>query len=238
MFREELVIHDELDRCPYLPGQVSRLPLRWPLRGLDPQQLDERLASGDRRTGLFLYHTRCPNCSACEPIRLDIATFRPDETQRRVLRRGQRELTWQVGEPIADEQRVALYNRHKRERGLMVRGEDSAIDVAGYSRFLVETCCATIEFSAYLGDELVLVAVADRGATALNAVYCYYDPSHPKLSLGTFSVLQHVELCREWGLRYLYLGLYVADSSHMNYKSRYLPHERLIDGRWRAFAKT
>ena len=170
-------------------------------------------------------------------IRLDVDDFRPDATQRRILRRGQRELTWQIGEPIADAPRVALYNRHKRERGLMAPGEETTIDAEAYSRFLVETCCATMEFSLYLGDELVLVAVTDRGATSLNAVYCYYDPSHPKLSLGTFSVLQHVELCRAWKLRYLYLGLYVGACSHMSYKSRYLPHERLIDGRWQRFAR-
>ena len=36
----------------------------------------------------------------------------------------------------------------------------------------------------------------------------------------------------EAGLRYLYLGLYIADCDRMRYKSLFLPHERLIDGRW------
>lgn len=235
--REELVVYDELDRCPYLPGQVSRLPLRWPVHGLNPRQLDDSLASGDRRTGTFLYHTRCPNCQACEPIRLDVEKFHPNETQRRILRRAHRDLNWQIGVPKADEERVALYNRHKRERNLVVPGEDGEIDIESYSRFLVETCCSTFEFSIYLDDQLVLVAVTDRGATSLNAVYCYYDPSHPKLSLGTFAILQQVEFCREWGLKYLYLGLYVADSPHMSYKSQYLPHERMIEGKWREFGR-
>lgn len=233
--QEELLVYDELDRCPYLPGQVSRLPLRWPVGGLSRQQLDDRLAAGDRRTGSFLYHTHCPSCTACEPIRLDVNEFQPDETQRRTLRRGDRQLILRMDEPIADQTRVDLYNRHKRGRGLMVRGEESEVDVDGYGRFLVESCCDTIELSAYLDGRLVLVAVTDRGRHSLNAVYCCFDPSYPKLSLGTYSVLKHVDLCREWGLQYLYLGLYVAASAHMSYKARYLPHERLIAGEWRKF---
>jgi arginine-tRNA-protein transferase len=36
-------------------------------------------------------------------------------------------------------------------------------------------------------------------------------------------------------LRYLYLGLYVADCRHLAYKARFLPHERLVNGEWRRF---
>ena len=43
------------------------------------------------------------------------------------------------------------------------------------------------------------------------------------------------ELCRRWGLRWLYLGLYVADCGSMAYKANYLPHERLDNGRWVSF---
>ncbi len=38
--------------------------------------------------------------------------------------------------------------------------------------------------------------------------------------------------CRTWGLRYLYLGLYIAECPSMAYKATYLPHERLLHGRW------
>jgi arginine-tRNA-protein transferase len=33
-------------------------------------------------------------------------------------------------------------------------------------------------------------------------------------------------------MRYLYLGLYIAESRAMAYKARYRPHQRLQDGRW------
>ena len=64
-------------------------------------------------------------------------------------------------------------------------------------------------------------------------MYCFYDPELAELSLGTYSVLKQVELCRQTGRRYLYLGYYVALSPHMSYKAKFHPHERLIGGRWR-----
>ena len=32
MSRHEKLVHDELESCPYLPGEVARMPLRWQLR--------------------------------------------------------------------------------------------------------------------------------------------------------------------------------------------------------------
>jgi len=68
--------------------------------------------------------------------------------------------------------------------------------------------------------------------SSLSAVYCFYDPDYDALALGTYSILKQVELCRDWGLRYLYLGLYIGDCERMRYKSRFTPHERLLDGSW------
>ena len=54
---------------------------------------------------------------------------------------------------------------------------------------------------------------------------------------GTYSVLKQIELCKSWNLRYLYLGLYIAESERMKYKARFLPHQRLIDGTWQTFGR-
>ncbi|MBL8970836.1 MAG: arginyltransferase, partial [Myxococcales bacterium] len=67
---------------------------------------------------------------------------------------------------------------------------------------------------------------------ALSAVFFYFDHTFEPLSPGVFSILKQLELCRTWGLRYLYLGLYIAECPSMAYKATYLPHERLLHGRW------
>lgn len=229
----ELVVHDAPSPCPYLPEQTSRLPLRLPIRRLRRTELDERLAAGDRRQGLMLYRTACSGCVACEPIRIDVQHFQPGRTQRRIERNGDREIERSIGPLEPTLEKVALYNKHKRGRGLS-SGERS-IDLDGYTAFLGESCCDSFEVRYRVNGRLIGVAVVDRAETSLSAVYFYFDPAHEHRSPGVYSVLKQLELCRRFGLRHLYLGLYIRACPSMAYKGRYLPHERLLDGRWQTF---
>jgi len=229
----ELVVYDKPQRCPYLRDRIARMPLRLPARALDRDELDARLAAGDRRQGFVLYRTACPACRACEPIRLDVSSFVGTRSQQRVLRRGERTLKVDIGPPLLDSRRLWLYNAHKQARGLS--DGQPPIDAEGYRDFLVSTCCDSFELRYRLDGELMGVAIVDRSRHALSAVYCYYDPECERLSIGTYSILKQVELCKSWGLRYLYLGLYIEDCEAMRYKARFSPHERLIDGNWLRF---
>jgi arginine-tRNA-protein transferase len=231
----ELIVYDRLQPCPYLPDRIARMPLRIPARLLVRGELDRRLDSGDRRQGIFLYRTACADCRACEPIRIDVAQFVPNRSQRRALERGDARISVELGDPIADARRVELYNRHKELRGLA--SDREGIDLDGYREFLVVSCCETFELRYVIDGQLIAVALVDRSAEALSAVYCYYDPAFAKLGIGTYSVLKQIELCRSWRLRYLYLGLYIADSERMKYKARFLPHQRRIDGAWHSFER-
>ena len=64
----------------------------------------------------------------------------------------------------------------------------------GYREFLVLSSCATFEVRYLLNNELIGVAVVHRADNALSAVYCYYDPLHAGMSLGSYSILKQVEL--------------------------------------------
>src|SRR4051794_35679186 len=83
---QERVVYDQLTACPYLPDQIARMPLRRPPE-LTASDFDERMASGDRRMGRFLYRTQCPACKACEPIRIHVTGFEPARTLARTLRK-------------------------------------------------------------------------------------------------------------------------------------------------------
>ncbi len=231
----ELTVYDEPHGCHYLPDRTARLPLRFPIRRLAPAELDQSFAEGDRRQGALLYRAQCPGCVACEPIRVDIEAFRESKTHKRVIAAGARAFDVTVERPAYADDKLAVYELHKRGRGLDTG--DSALDARGYRSFLVDTCCDTVEIT--LRDRatgrLVAVALADRGATSLSAVYCHWDPAYSRLSPGAFAILREVALCRRWGLRWLYLGLYVEGNAHMAYKARWFPHERLIAGEWRRF---
>lgn len=237
MSPRELLVYNDEQPCPYFRGRRARLPLRLPVRALRPAELDARLAEGDRRYGPLLYRPACSGCAACEAIRIPIADFRFSGSHRRVLRKGDRAFAVELGEPTADAERVALYHLHKRGRNLLAADLEEELDLKGYRSFLVDRCSPAFELRIRHQDRLVGVSVTDRGADSLSAVYSLWDPDFSRLSVGTFAILKHIELARAWGLRYLYLGLYIEQNAHMNYKARFLPHERLVRGRWQVFER-
>ena len=79
----ERIVYEELESCPYIEGESSLMPLRWQLWRLSPSEFDRSLAQGDRRVGKMLYRTGCPNCKACEPIRVPVRTFQMRKSQKR-----------------------------------------------------------------------------------------------------------------------------------------------------------
>jgi arginine-tRNA-protein transferase len=236
----EIVVVDQDEPCPYLEGRTARRPMRLPTRRLRPSELDQRLEAGDRRAGPLFYTQACPDCRACEPLRIDTALFVATRGQRRVWNKGQRALSVSLGPLVVDEQRVTLFERHQSLRGL--KKHERELGLEEYHAFLVERAVESFEIRYFLGDRLVGLAVTDRGADAWSAVYTFYEPElpepHRSLSIGTFSILTQLELARRSKVRWLYLGLAIEANEHMRYKLEYLPHERRIEGAWRSFERT
>lgn len=224
---------DQPSDCPYLDGRTARMPLEIPSQPIDAHQLDALLAAGYRRSGWFYYRTACPGCQACEPLRVDVPRFVETRSLRRVLKRGDADLQVSIGRPRCDAQRLRLFNRHRNERDMARNDGDASAE--DYNAFLVSSWNPTSEISYWLDSRLASVAVVDVGAEALSAVYCYFDPDLDHLSLGTYSILTQIRIARMRQMRWLYLGMYVADNRHLRYKARYLPHERFQAGSWRRY---
>lgn len=228
----ERLVYDGLQPCPYLPGRVARMPLREQLRPLTLEDTDARLAASERRVGSCLYRTQCPSCRACEGLRIPVDAFRPSRSQRRVLKRWEGHGRVEVVPPSWSDEHLAMFNRHKRERGLRAE-EDEDMTASSYVGWLVQSCSLTVEMRYYFDDAWVGVGVVDLGRTSASSVYFYFDPDRAELSPGTWSVLQEIELCRRTGRSWLYLGLWVEDCRHLAYKADFGPHERCVEGRWR-----
>jgi arginine-tRNA-protein transferase len=84
------------------------------------------------------------------------------------------------------------------------------------------------EFLYFDQGRLVGVGLADMTPEALSSVYFFHDPAWRSQAPGVFSVLQQIAYAQQHGLRYLYLGYWVAESQSMAYKSQYRPHEILL----------
>ncbi len=229
-----VVVQDELQSCPYRAGMVARMPLRLPVGNVTPEVTDRLLAMGFRRSGDFVYRTQCPTCSECKPTRVDVAKFRFTTSMKRVLKRGDRDLVCEWGPAQVDERRVQMFNEHRAQRRL---GEGSQVDADSYRSFLGDSCCYTVELSISLRNELVAIAIMDVGEKSTSAVYTHFAPAASRYSLGTYAVLKQIEWAIATDREYVYLGMYVADNHHLNYKARYLPQQRLSDGAWIEFER-
>lgn len=233
----EQLVYDGLQACPYRPGQVARMPLFRQRRPLSPAETDERFANAERRVGRSLYRTACPTCTACRGLRIPVDELRPSRSQKRVLKRWKAledRLTIRLQHPTCTDEKLAIFHRHKTQRGLTDAG-DEPMDAHGYLGWLVHSCVHTVEMTYTLDDRLIAVGILDLGATASSSVYFYFDPTPEiaRLSPGVFSVFQEAAFARRTGRRYHYLGLWVSDCPSLAYKANYYPHERLRDGDWR-----
>lgn len=225
-----LQFQDQPRNCPYLPNQSALMPLVYPMHRLGGEEFDAYLATGRRRSSGFLYHTACPNCSACKPTRLPVHDFQWTRSMQRVLKRGDREIETVIGMPQVDEQRVQLFNLHRKARLLGPADDWDSLD--DYEQGFVETCCDTVELSFWVQSKLMCISIVDCGQTSVSAVYTYFDPSYSRLSPGTYSILKQIEWAQAAGKTFLYLGMYVEQNAHLRYKGRFVPQQQLVDGRW------
>lgn len=187
------------------------------------------LAKGFRRAGGHLYLPQCAACQACVPCRVDAERFKPDRSQRRCAARNA-DLTVVEAAPGFTHERHALYERylHARHSG----GGMDAADADDFQRFLAAPWSPTLFLEFRKDDRLLGVAVTDIALAGVSAVYTFYDPDDMDRSLGTWGILQQVELARRRGIPYVYLGFWIAGHPKMDYKRRFHPLEVRRHGRW------
>jgi len=79
---------------------------------------------------------------------------------------------------------------------------------------------------------LAAVSLTDVFDDGLSMVYSFYDPDLADLSLGTFAILDHIEIARDAGLPFVYLGYWVPGSRKMGYKAGFSAVEIYKGGQW------
>ena len=215
--------------CSYLPGRSARSQVATPAHLIDAQAYSALIRAGFRRSGQFTYRPHCEQCHACVPVRVEVARFVPNRTQRRCLRRNQH-LSARFLPLDFREEHYALYRSYLGSRhaggGMDRDGPDQ------YTQFLLSSNVDSVMVEFRDGDTLVMIAVIDQIDDGLSAVYTFFDPAREQDSLGVYGVLWQIELAKRLELPYLYLGYWIAESRKMAYKKQYMPLEGLIDGRW------
>ncbi len=218
--------------CSYLDDHQARSQVAVPAEAIDSTVYSQLVGLGFRRSGHFTYRPYCDVCRACVPVRIPVAHFVPDRSQRRTLRRHGGLSTRILPLGFFDEH-FQLYRRYQQARH--DGGGMSEDDPTQYAEFILKSRVESwlVEFREQ--GVLRMVSLIDRLDDGLSAVYTFFDPDQPRTAYGVYNVLWQVDLARRLQLSYLYLGYWIAESPKMAYKTRYQPLERLDDGRWHAF---
>ena len=205
------------------------------LQGDSASKLNDSLSTqGFRRSQNVLYRPSCSDCSACLSARIRVDGFEPNKTQRRTLKRNVG-LTRRVTSAWATEAQYDLFRRYLDQRH--ADGGMADMDVFEFAAMIEETPIRTrvIEYSDTQSGELVAVCLTDLLEDGASMVYSFYAPDRRKDSLGTYVILDHMEIAREAGLPHVYLGYWVQGSAKMGYKSKFAGLEVFRGGKWEAF---
>ncbi len=226
--------------CPYLGGKEERKVFT-PLVGERAGELNNILTQGGfRRSQSIAYRPACEGCRACVSVRVIAKDFEPTRSMRRIEKRNADIVgTMKSAAPTSEQYaifRAYLDSRH-RDGGM------ADMTVLDYAMMVEDSHIETrmVEYRRREGDpavpgsranDLIAVALTDLLGDGLSMVYSFFEPDEAARSLGTFMVLDHIARARRMGLAYVYLGYWVRGSRKMDYKSRFLPQERLTPDGW------
>jgi len=221
--------------CSYLSDEQATSLVATPPHLISAGIYSELVHRGFRRSGLFTYRPDCQTCRACVPVRLPVARFKPNRSQRRCLK-AHATLEARQMPLIHFEDHYQLYLRYQAKRH--AGGGMDQDNFEQYSNFLLQSRVNSrlVEFTE--NGVLRMVSIIDILDDGLSSVYTFYDPDLPASSFGTYNILWQIAQCRANKLPYLYLGYWIQDSPKMSYKTGYQPIEGLIDGVWREFEST
>ena len=221
--------------CGYLPSEEWSLEYEL-IAAMSPADYMRRMKEGWRRFGHMIFRPRCKKCSQCRSLRVDVARFAANRSQRRVRKLNEGEIRLTIGEPTVDLECLKLYDRyHAFQSDHKDWPVHAPKDPDDYRQSFVDNPFPTEEWRFTLGNRLVGVGYVDVLPEGLSAIYYYYDPDLRDRQLGTWNVLTIINEARRRGLPHLYLGYYVSGCQSLEYKATFRPNETLTSGRWAPF---
>jgi leucyl-tRNA---protein transferase len=221
--------------CPYLGGRVERKVFTH-LVGHDARSLNTQLSQGGfRRSQNIAYRPACDGCSACVSVRVPVNTFEMTRSFRRTLKLNA-DVTPVVVKSQASSEHYSLFRSYIDSRhsdggmadmtvlDFSAMVDDNFVD----SRLVEYRVRDVIDPSGRLIGSVLIDILGD----GISMIYSFYEPEESARSLGTYMILDNIARVRRLGLPYLYLGYWVRGSRKMDYKSRFLPQERLTAEGW------
>ena len=219
--------------CNYLPEHTASSQMVAPIDRINDTNYGPLLDLGFRRSGLYVYRPQCAGCHACQSYRVLTEAFTPNRSQRRCLKKWS-SLNVRMVDLDFSEEHFDLYRRYIEARhadGAMANDTEEQ-----YQQFFLRSAITTflVEFRD-AHDTLRMVSVIDQTINGLSAMYTFYDPAPEFAGLGTYGILWQIQIAQRFGLKFVYLGYWIAGSEKMQYKQQFQPAEILVNGIWTPF---
>ncbi len=219
--------------CAYLPDQTWQFNYHL-VKELSAMEYMTQMKAGWRRFGYAVFRPACPSCRMCQSLRVPVATFAPDRSQRRAWKANEHRITIAIDSPSYSREKERLRDRFQ---SFQHDAKGWPRETADYVEMFVDNPFPTEEWRYSLDGRLIGVGYVDAVPQGLSAIYFYYDPDERHRSLGTFNVLSVIAEARKRDLPHAYLGYYVRGCQSLEYKARFVPNEVLTtSGAWAPFA--
>jgi leucyl-tRNA---protein transferase len=221
--------------CPYLPGRLERKVFTH-LVGPDAKSLNTQLSNGGfRRSQNIAYRPACDSCQSCKSVRVPVRLFEWTKGFRRNLTRNS-DISSTVVAAKATSEHYSLFRTYIDHR----HGDGGMVDmtVLDFAAMVDDTLVDSriVEYrvpTAYNPNgELIAAVLVDVLNDGISLIYSFYDPELERRSLGTYVILDMIRRTELLNLPFVYLGFWIKESDKMNYKSRFLPQERLSPEGW------
>lgn len=223
--------------CPYIKGNRER-KIFTTLTKNNPQRMQNDLSHiGFRRSQNIVYRPACANCSGCISARVPAHEYKLRSSQKRIISKN-KHVAREVRQCNATDEQYEVFQRYVSMRH----------DEGGMSDMTIEEFQAMMEeplVSARIVEyrllengrptRLIAACLTDVISDGVSMVYSFFDPDFQHLSLGTYMILDHIELCAKAHLDYVYLGYWIKDAPNMRYKANFAPLDLFVNGKWTRF---
>ena len=220
------------------PGMHALPPLIQETRILpyaSPALMDRLWAEGWRHFGqeFFRYSLSIGDdggLQIIQPLRMEIAAFRPSKSQRRVWHKNA-DAELRIAPAAVDAEREAMFLRH-RERFVSNIPDSLRTFIPDEDPASVPCDCLSVEVR--IAGRLIAVSYFDAGATSVSSVYAMFEPDEAWRSPGTLTFLAEIDWAAREGKRWLYPGYATVQPSHYDYKKSFRPLQYFDwRGNWR-----
>jgi len=217
-----LLLQPVVEECPYLGSMIS-ISETLLIQELEDQDMEMLLGVGFRHFGEIFFRPLCKHCRRCISLRIPVHQFSTSKSVRRLYNRS-KHFKITLEKSVPSQEAFELYNRHKKRFKRQV--------YESYHHY-VKSFYHPFQFNRMLtikdGTRLICLTHLDVTANALSAVYCYFDENYARFSPGKLSIYKEIEIARELGVQWLYLGYYVPGNRHTKYKLQFKPNQVMTD---------